>query len=222
MRWIMIVAAMVSMTVMSADVPAKNTKPILLLTGFEPFGGAKINESWETVKTFQGQEINGYKIETALLPVVYDEMDAPLKAAIAKHKPAIVISFGVGTRVVQVETIARNGYHPQKPEDNKGKAPPREKILPDGSDTIPTNLPTEKIVAALKAASIGAGDSKDAGGYLCNECFYRLMALKDSAPVRGFIHVPPYGLKDPAGGTFDAPKLVNAMKIIIETVTKKE
>jgi pyroglutamyl-peptidase len=208
----------------AADAPKDQTtrdKPVLLLTGFEPFGGAKINESWETVKTFQGQEINGYKIETALLPVVYDEMDRPLKDAIEKHKPAIAISFGVGTPAIHIETIAHNSYNKAKPHDNKGKEPPREKILPEGKDAIPTTLPVEKIVTALKAAQIGVKTSTDAGGYLCNECFYRLMSASNAAPVRGFIHVPPYKTKDPVGGVFDAEKLQKAMKIIIETVTAK-
>jgi len=200
---------------------AADAKPVLLLTGFEPFGGAKINESWETVKTFQGKEIHGYKIQTALLPVVYDEMDAPLQQAIAAHKPAIMISFGVGTEVIQIETTARNGYHPLNPSDNKKKPPPRTKILPAGKDTIPTGLPTDKIVAALKNARVGVTTSQDAGGYLCNECFYRVMASKDAPPVRGFIHVPPYGVKDPAGGVFDAEKLQRAVQAIVETVTKK-
>ena len=55
-------------------------------TGFEPFGKLKRNASWETVKAFQGREILGYRIETALLPVVYDEMDAPLQAALQKPR----------------------------------------------------------------------------------------------------------------------------------------
>ncbi|HYF50991.1 MAG TPA: pyroglutamyl-peptidase I [Planctomycetota bacterium] len=221
MRLTLLLVALAALQLFAADAPKADAKPVVLLTGFEPFGGAKINESWETVKTFQGKEINGYTIQTALLPVIYDEMDAPLKQAIAKHKPDIVISFGVGTRVIQIETLARNGYHPMKPADNKDKAPPREKIIPDGKDTIPTELPTEKIVAALKEAKIGVTTSTDAGGYLCNECFYRLMSLKDGPPVRGFIHVPPYKVKDPAGGVFDAEKLQRAVQTIVETVTKK-
>ena len=104
---------------LAAGETSTGTKPVLLLTGFEPFGGLKLNASWETVKTFQGKEIAGHRIETALLPVVYDEMAAPLQEAIAKHKPAAVISFGVGSRVIQVETVARNGYHRVKPADNK-------------------------------------------------------------------------------------------------------
>lgn len=192
-------------------------KPVLLLTGFEPFGPYKTNASWETVKTFQGREIAGYKIETAQLPVVYDEIAAPLQEAIAKHKPQAVISFGVGTRSIQVETLARNGYSATKPRDNKDKEPPRAEIVPGAEAAIPTGLPAEAILAALKEANIGAASSTNAGGYLCNECFYRLMSAKDAPKVRGFVHVPDIGWPDKeGGGVFDAEKLKRAVEIVIE------
>ena len=198
-----------------AEQPAD--KPVLLLTGFEPFGGLKVNASWETAKTFEGAEIGGYQIRTALLPVVYDEMEKPLLDAIQKNHPRIVISMGVGTKVVQVETIARNGYHPQKPPDNKGKPPPRAEIVVKAPKEIPTALPADAIVAALKKANIGAKSSTDAGGYLCNECFYRLMNASVELKARGFIHVPDFGTADPEGGTFDKEKLRKAIEIAIAT-----
>lgn len=196
-------------------------KPVLLLTGFEPFGGAALNASWETVKTFQGKEIAGHRIETALLPVVYDEMAAPLQDAFAKHKPAAVICFGVGSRVMQVETLARNSYHPAKPRDNKKQPPPRSEIAPGAAAEIPTALPADEILAALHAAEISARKSDDAGGYLCNECFYRVMSIKDGPAIRGFVHVPDFGTRDKSGGAFTAEKLIRAVEIIIETTLKK-
>jgi pyroglutamyl-peptidase len=194
-------------------------KPVVLLTGFEPFGGAKINPSWETVKTFQGKEIAGHKVETAQLPVVYDDIDKPLQAAIAKHKPAAVICFGVGSRLICVETVARNGYHRAQIPDNLNKRPPRAAIVPGAPKEIKTALPADDILAALKTAKIGAQASTDAGGYLCNECFYRVMNCKEPA-IRGFVHVPDYGTPDPEGGVFDAAKLKRAVEIVVEAALK--
>ncbi|GMV80130.1 MAG: pyrrolidone-carboxylate peptidase [Planctomycetota bacterium] len=220
----LLAAAILSSAGQTAEEAAPE-KPVLLLTGFEPFGGLKVNASWETVKTFEGQEIGGYRIVTALLPVVYDEMTEPLYAAISKHKPRAVISCGVGTEVVRIETLARNGYHPMRPPDNKGVRPSRSQIDPKGAAELPTSLPTAEILAALKEAKIGSASSDDAGGYLCNECFYRLMALPrgENAPPlvrRGFVHVPDFGTPDPAGGTFTAEKLKAALKIVIEQTVR--
>jgi pyroglutamyl-peptidase len=176
------------------------TEPVVLLTGFEPFGGASVNASWEAVRGLQGQTIAGHRVETLQLPVVYDAVRAPLRAAIAKWKPAAVLCFGEGTPVVQVETVARNGYHPQRPLDNNKQPPPREKIAPGGLPLFGTRLPADALLAALQEMKVAARKSTDAGGYLCNECFYEVMASPASPALRGFVHLPVLGTKDPQSG----------------------
>jgi pyroglutamyl-peptidase len=135
-----------------------------------------------------------------------------------------VICFGVGTSVVQIETTAHNGYHSARPKDNAGRQPPREKIVPGGKDTLLTQLPVAETRRALQLAGIGATTSEDAGGYLCNECFYRLMALDGEQARgikrRGFVHVPMVGVKDPEGGAFGLEKLERAVRIIIEQTAR--
>jgi pyroglutamyl-peptidase len=198
--------------------------PVCLLTGFEPFGRFKENASWEMLKPLAGQSLAGYRVVTQRLPVVYDEVAAPLQAAIERHRPQIVICFGLGSDVVQVELTARNGYSPRKPLDNRRRGPPREQIQPDGPEEIPTQLPAAEILTALRKAGIGAADSGDAGGYLCNECFYRLMVLNGGAAagirMRGFVHVPPVGAPDLAGGAYTLEKLQAAVRIIVETTAR--
>jgi pyroglutamyl-peptidase len=199
--------------------PAPSAPRTVLLTAFDPFGGRDVNESWEAVRVLEGETIAGRRIATKRLPVVYDAIDAPLREAIARTKPEAVISFGVGTHFVQVEGLARNAYHPQRPLDNAGKPPPRELVDPKGPDTIRTELPTDAILAALEKAKIGAQGSHDAGGYLCNECFYRLMAIdprEAGTRVRGFVHVPPAGWPNPAGGTYDLATIRKAVRIVVE------
>lgn len=192
----------------------------VLLTGFEPFGGRDVNESWEAVKVLEGTTLRGRRVEVARLPVVYDEMAAPLAAAIAKARPEVVISFGVGTEVVRVETLARNGYNEIRPLDNLGKPPPRAQVEVTGPATIPTGLPAEALLAALAAADVPARASDDAGGYLCNECFYRLMRTRgpgaDGIRARGFVHVPPAGAANPRGGEFDLPTIRRGVKAVVE------
>jgi len=197
-------------------------EPVILLTGFEPFGGAKLNASWEAVRKFQDQIIAGHRVETLELPVVYDAVDTPLRAAIEKFKPAAVYCFGEGTPTIQIETLARNGYHPTKPKDNKGQRPPREKIVNDGKDSIKTGLPALEIANALNSSQIPARLSQDAGGYLCNECFYRVMALEPAPALRGFIHVPVLDTKDDKGVPFDIERIKEAVKIAIEVGIAKK
>jgi len=202
-----------------ADDRAPRSRSVLL-TGFEPFGGRDVNESWEAVKVLEGTTLQGRRVEVARLPVVYDEMAAPLAAAIARVRPEVVISFGVGTEVVRVETLARNAYHPTRPLDNLGKPPPRAQVDVTGPETIPTGLPADALLAALAAADVPARASDDAGGYLCNECFYRLMRTRgpaaDGIRARGFVHVPPEGMANPRGGAFDLPTIRRGVKAVVE------
>ena len=135
------------------------TEPVCLLTGFEPFGGSKINPLWEVAKSLDGRRIGGFKVVSRQLPVVYDKVGVALENAIAETKPDMVISLGVGSSVIQIEKMARNGYHPKKIKDNAGLAPPREEIIPGGKATLETALPVEGILASLSKASIGARSS---------------------------------------------------------------
>lgn len=199
--------------------------PVCLLTGFQPFGGARDNPSWEMLKPLAGQTVAGYRIETVELPVVYDEMAKPLNEAIARCKPRIVICFGQGGGGIHVERVARNGYHPAKPPDNKGVRPQRAQIIEGGAEQIPTQVPVDAILTALSAAHLSAAASDDAGGYLCNECFYRLMALSLPADAtriaaRGFIHVPRVGERNAAGGRYALEDLTRAVRLIVETTVK--
>ena len=227
MRESLLLIALLAFCAIAEEPVAANTTRVCLLTGFQPFGGAKINPSWETVKTFNGMILAGYRIVAVELPVVYDEIAEPLAKAIKANEPTLVISFGLGGGIVSVETIARNGYHLNNPVDNKGNPPPRENILPDGPAQINTALPADAIVKALKHAGIGAQSSIDAGGYLCNECFYRLMNAgkdKDSGgeniAARGFVHLPNFGDANPAGGEYTPETLKTVVKTVVEVTVR--
>jgi pyroglutamyl-peptidase len=195
--------------------------PVALLTAFEPFGGGTVNASWEAVKAFDGQTIAGHRVVAVRLPVVYDEMAGPLEAAVERHEPAIVVSFGLGGGVIHVERVARNAYSAARPKDNLGREPPRGDVVPAGRPEIPSGLPVDAILAALRREGLHAEASDDAGGYLCNECFYRLMTLGSPAGkairARGFVHVPAIDAPNPAGGTYSIERLRAAVRVVVET-----
>ncbi len=188
----------------------------VLLTGFEPFDGRAVNASWEALQGLQGGEILGHRVETLCLPVAYDALAEPLLAGLARHTPRVAIAFGEGPPVVQIEMLARNGYAPEGRLDNRGRAPSRREIVPGAAEEIPTRLPAGELVAALLAAGVPARTSADCGGYLCNECFYRLMQAAPGPALRGFVHVPIVGAPDATGGVFDAEKLRKAARIVVE------
>jgi pyroglutamyl-peptidase len=194
--------------------------PVALLTGFEPFGGATVNSSWEAVRAFEGRTVAGHRVAVERLPVEYDRVAGPLEAAVLRHAPAVVVSFGLGRDRIHVERVARNAYAASRPKDNAGREPPRAEVVPGGPAEVASALPVDDVVAALNAAGLAAEPSSDAGGYLCNECFLRLMTLDSAAGravrARGFVHLPAIDAPNPAGGTYTLDRLREAVRIVLE------
>jgi pyroglutamyl-peptidase len=160
-----------------------------LVTGFEPFGAQEVNPSQLLVDALQHEGV-----VTAVLPVSYVRAAEDLTRAVRAAEPDLVVCFGLAERrrEVSVERFALN-LDDAESADNDGvvQAAP---IDPDGPVAYRSGLPVDEIVAALRAAEIAAGASRDAGGYLCNHVFYALSRLLERERPRtrgGFVHVPP-------------------------------
>ncbi|MBO4327306.1 MAG: pyroglutamyl-peptidase I [Clostridia bacterium] len=171
----------------------------IILTGFEPFGGAAVNPSWEGVKLVPERIIAGSssaEVVKVRLPVVYGRAYEVLKAEMADEKPDAVICTGLasGRKSVTPEVIAVNLMHASS-ADNSGFRPSWEKIDPAGPDGLFSTLPNLEMVSAVNSLGISSSLSFSAGTYVCNDLFYRLMrgniscGFYKSFPA-GFIHVP--------------------------------
>ncbi|MDX6466660.1 MAG: pyroglutamyl-peptidase [Gaiellaceae bacterium] len=165
----------------------------MLVTGFEPFGGAAVNPSQLLVEALESSPPPGIVLSTAVLPVAYARAADVLRGAVRAAGPDVVICFGQadGRPGVSIERFAHN-LDSAEPVDNDGVASDAE-IDPNGPVAYRSTLPVEEIVAALRADGIPAAESRDAGGFLCNHVFYVLMRVleEDRPDARGgFVHVP--------------------------------
>lgn len=154
----------------------------VLVTGFEPFGGAEINTSQLAAEAVGG----------VVLPVSYARAPNALRAAVRAADPDVVVCFGQAEReTISVELFAHN-LDGAESEDNDGVVS-SEPIDPAGPVAYRSTLPVDEIVAALRAEEIPVERSRDAGGFLCNHVFYVLMRLIDEERPEtrgGFVHVP--------------------------------
>lgn len=165
----------------------------VLVTGFEPFGGDKVNPSYEAVKMMK-DEIPGVEIIKASIPVVFGKSIQRLEELIKGENPDIVICVGQagGRFELSVERVAIN-IDDARIADNDGNQPVDEKVFQDGESAYFSTLPIKAIVEEMRRENVPASVSNSAGTYVCNHIMYGLLYLIDKKypNIRGgFIHVP--------------------------------
>ena len=179
----------------------------VLLTGFAPFAGAVVNESWEAVRRAApllrsespaagGPTAAGLAVEVLQLPVEFDRAGELLAAAVREHRPSLVVAVGLaaGRAGITPERVALNVRDARIP-DNAGASPVDEPVAADGPVGYFSTLPIKAMVAALTAERIPGSVSQTAGTYVCNDGFFALQHLLatdgELAGIRGgFVHVP--------------------------------
>lgn len=164
----------------------------VLLTGFEPFGGASFNPSGAVVEEIGADGINGVEIITAVLPVEFKRSAEILIDLIKTHQPSVVISLGQaeGRDFIGPEQVAIN-LADARIADNAGVKLENQKVDPNAADGYFSTLPIRAIVGAISALGINAKVSYSAGAFICNEIFFTAQSfLQASAVISGFIHLP--------------------------------
>jgi len=200
----------------------------VLVTGFDPFGGEKVNPALEAVKklpdTIAGAEI--IKIE---LPTVFNRSIQVLGASIDEIKPDIVLSVGqAGGRFdITVEKVAINLQDASIPDNDK-EQPIDEKVFEDGETAYFATIPVKKIVENINKKGIPASVSYSAGTYVCNNIMYAdlYFANKKYPNMKaGFIHVPfiteqAVGKKNTA--SMSVENIVTALEEAIKTIVEND
>jgi pyroglutamyl-peptidase len=161
----------------------------ILLTGFEAFGGQKINPSSELIRDLTWLGILDQQIHSCLLPVNYETAWPKLQSAIQNSQPDLVVALGQagGRAAISLERIAINCMQSREHGDPK----PGEKIINDGPDGLFSTLPVQSMLEAGLNSGVPTEISNSAGTYLCNYVMYRLLIhFQSSTTHAGFIHVP--------------------------------
>ena len=161
---------------------------MILLTGFEPFGGLVRNPSAEVARALEGEGVSA-----AVLPVDYDRVGAALEGLLEARAYDAVLLMGVaiGRSRLGLERVAVNFRDAQR-GDNAGRTPDRPEVVPGGPAAYFSTLPVDALRERLRAAGIPVEISLSAGAYLCNAAFYLARhALDAKGTPCGFLHLPP-------------------------------
>ena len=173
-------------------VKAASSREVAIVTGFDPFGGHRVNPSALIARALDGTRIAGTRIVGRVLPVDLDGLDAALDTALAGAAPRLVLALGLAASepVIRLERVALNLADFNIP-DNAGNLRRGEALEPQGPAARESRLPLERILGNLLAAGIPARFSETAGLYLCNAAMYRLLGRIPARIPCGFIHLPP-------------------------------
>ncbi|MCO0601294.1 pyroglutamyl-peptidase I [Peribacillus butanolivorans] len=203
-------------------------KQKVLLTGFEPFGGERVNPSWEAVKQLHGEVIDDVTLVAEQIPTVFGKSVAVMEQLIQQHNPDIVICVGqAGGRLhITPERVAINMDDARIP-DNQGNQPIDEPIADKGPVAYWSTIPIKRIVENMKESNIPASVSHTAGTFVCNHIFYGLMdyITRTSSSIRGgFIHIPfiPEQTINKEAPSLSLETIVKGIKIAAVTAAKYE
>ena len=192
----------------------------IIVTGFDPFGGEKINPSIECVKALP--DIEGVELIRLELPTVFKESAERLNEVINDVKPDAVLSVGQagGRPGITMERIAINVDDARIP-DNISQQPIDETIQTEGEAAYFTTLPIKRIVKAIREAGISAEVSNSAGTFVCNHIMYQSLfaATKADKPFKaGFMHIPFIPEQTTDKPSLPLEESTRALQIAIETI----
>lgn len=163
-----------------------------LVTGFEPFGGARINPSELIVAGLAAESAAG--VVAAVLPTSYARSEARLTELLRLHRPSLVLLLGVAdsTPELRLEQVALNLDDCPAP-DNDGEVRTRRRIVEGAPAAYWNSLPLDSMAQSARAVNENVIFSRDAGGYVCNHAFFtatHLGATELPGMLCGFVHVP--------------------------------
>lgn len=195
-------------------------KKTLLITGFEPFGGERINPSWEAVCRLP-DEIAEYKLTKLQIPTVFGLAANKIIQLAEQIKPKVILCIGQarGRKKITPEVVGIN-LRECSIADNGGNQPVDQPIRKDGAAAYFSTIPVRKIVKEVEAAGFPCELSYSAGAFVCNDVLYSLLErYKESDILVGFIHVPLLCEQDKeGGGSLPLEEMVKALSIAIEAL----
>ena len=165
----------------------------ILVTGFDPFGGEKVNPALEAVKSLPS-EIHGAEVHWVAIPTVFYQSAEVLESEIVRYQPDAVLCIGQagGRASLTPERVAINQDDARIP-DNDGNQPIDTPIRLDGEAAYFSTLPIKAMVQAIKEVGLPATVSNTAGTFVCNHLMYQALYLADKKFPNmraGFMHIP--------------------------------
>lgn len=200
---------------------------LILLTGFAPFGGERINPSWEVAQRLDAAKISGATIKAIRLPVNCKRAARIVAETIEELRPAAILGLGQagGRPALSIEKVAINVADARASREVDGGVN-GSPVVSGAPDAYFSRLPIAPIIRALKHRGIPAGLSLSAGVYVCNAVMYAgLHALRRRrrAPA-GFIHLPyaaGQAVRHRAAASMSSEMMSDGIALALEVIARR-
>lgn len=200
----------------------------ILITGFEPFGGEKVNPALEAVRQLTQHSIEGVRIITCEVPVVrYEAVDTVIASIEANHVDAVMtVGQAAGRMAITPERVAIN-VDDYRIEDNRGNQVIDEPVITGGPSAYFSTLPIKAMVNAMRAGGVPAEVSNSAGTFVCNHLFYGVahyLAERNSPVRHGFVHIPllPEQATDGAQPSLSLELIVKGLGLAAQAIAQND
>lgn len=165
----------------------------ILVSGFDPFGGEKINPAYEAIKLLP-DSVMGAEIVKLEIPTVFHKAAIVLEQKVREVDPDVILCIGQagGRYGITPERVAINVDDARIP-DNEEKQPIDEKIRKDGPAAYFSKLPIKAMVEKMREANVPSSVSNSAGTFVCNHIMYQILYMIDKTypqKTGGFVHCP--------------------------------
>jgi 8-oxo-dGTP diphosphatase len=159
----------------------------VLICGFEPFGEHLVNISEQVAESMDDIRIGDCEVEAQILTVDESGSQGVAKRLENGERFACILLLGLAenSEVPRIEILARDLLD-FKIADNSGRQPTAQEISGEGDLPSVSNAMQWPCHALHLAPVI----STDAGGFLCNELYYRTLQAIDDATPCIFLHLP--------------------------------
>jgi pyroglutamyl-peptidase len=201
--------------------------PIIVVTGFAPFGGERINPSWEVARNLDGDFIDGLQVKSVRLPVICLAAARSVEAAFIRYRPRAILGLGQarGRPALSLERVAINLYE-QRKAGQLNATTNGHPVIPHAPDAYFSRLPLAPILTALERRKIPASISLSAGAYACNAAMYAaLHATRRRVDFpAGFIHLPfdaAQSARDPAVPSMPIALMEDAIRAAIAVIARE-
>lgn len=163
----------------------------VLISSFDPFGGASYNNSTRIAQEVKLNLGNNVEVVTCLLPTSYERAIPALEKCLNEMKtpPDLVVSLGEGPCKVKWETRVHNRDHDHGP-DNDGISRRRRTIIAGAPKELGLRLNYSAMWCSLNPDEKNLVQvSIDPENFVCNNTAYRF-SYAHPDQMYGFIHVP--------------------------------